>query len=124
MSPYLTGPNGQLTLEDEKGLTWKVGWIGYLQSGRRLALTLGWPEFVTYHNVKDGDVFLVEIVSPEHFMVQVIRSDVDYTKRSCIQMKKYYKSYFQNCFMKCLPDFMVDQIFSRAIMLVSKLKNK
>lgn len=85
LSSYLIGSKGHVILEDDKGLTWKVDWIAYMQSGRRLALTVGWPEYISYHNVRDGDVFLVEIVSPEHFKVQVIPTDISYNSRKYLQ---------------------------------------
>lgn len=75
MSKYLTGSEGQVVLEDNRGLFWKVNWIAYMQSGRRLAFTRGWPAFVAYHDVKDGDVFIAEILAPDHLKVQVISTN-------------------------------------------------
>lgn len=82
MSKYLIGPEGQVVLEDKDGLLWKVDWIAYMQSGRRLAFTRGWPAFVSYHDVKDGDVFVAEILASDHLKVQVIPTDFGYTRQS------------------------------------------
>ncbi|KAI5084641.1 hypothetical protein GOP47_0000810 [Adiantum capillus-veneris] len=75
MSKYLTGSEGQVVLEDNCGLFWKVNWIAYMQSGRRLAFTRGWPAFVSHHDVKDGDVFIAEILAADHLKVQVISTN-------------------------------------------------
>jgi hypothetical protein len=80
MSKYLIGSQGQVVLEDKDGVAWTIDWIAYMQSGRRLTFTRGWPAFVACHDIKDGDIFVAEIVSPEHWKVQVICSEVAYTK--------------------------------------------
>ncbi|MCO5573247.1 hypothetical protein L7F22_027016 [Adiantum nelumboides] len=82
MSKYLTGSEGQVVLEDYRGLFWKVSWIAYMQSGRRLAFTRGWPAFVSYHEVKDGDVFIAEILAPDHLKVQVISTNFGSTGKT------------------------------------------
>eukprot|EP00250_Pteridium_aquilinum_P003123 c13455_g1_i1 orf=895-3765(-) len=82
MSKYLLGSEGQVVLEDNVGLFWKVNWIAYMQSGRRLAFTRGWPAFVSYHDVKDGDVFIAEILAADHLKVQVISPNFSNTRQS------------------------------------------
>ena len=80
MSKYLTGSQGQVILEDKDGVVWTIDWIAYMQSGRRLTFTRGWPAFVSRHEIKDGDIFVAEIVAPEHWKVQVICAEVAYKK--------------------------------------------
>jgi hypothetical protein len=82
MKQFIKGTEGVATLEDVKGDTWKVAWAAWEQSGRRLALIRGWPEFAEAHEAKIGDVLLIEIVTPEHFRVQFINSKLRRAIRS------------------------------------------
>ncbi|KAH9308085.1 hypothetical protein KI387_035996, partial [Taxus chinensis] len=75
MTNYLSGSEGTVTFEDSDGIAWTVGWSAYMQSGRRLLFTTGWPEFASYHNAKDGDVLLVEILNPNHFRAQILPTE-------------------------------------------------
>lgn len=86
MSTYLVGSKGQVVLEDEDGLKWKVEWVGYMQSGRRLDFTLGWPEFVSFRNIQDGDLLVIEILTPVYFKVHVNPVDARNLKQSSIRL--------------------------------------
>lgn len=59
-------------MQDAQGGKWKTDWSAWEQSGRRLALTNGWPAFVGHHGGEIGDVLLFEIMSPELFKVQFL----------------------------------------------------
>ncbi|KAL2623897.1 hypothetical protein R1flu_008142 [Riccia fluitans] len=74
MEHFIKGKEGIAILEDVQGDRWKVEWAAWEQSGRRLALTRGWPEFAATHGATEGDVLLVEILSPDHFKVRFITS--------------------------------------------------
>ncbi|CAM6094770.1 unnamed protein product [Calypogeia fissa] len=82
MRQFIKGTEGVASLEDVKGDTWRVEWAAWEQSGRRLALIRGWPEFAEAHDAKIGDVLLIEIVSSNHFRVQFITSKLHRTMRS------------------------------------------
>lgn len=86
MSTYLVGSKGQVVLEDEDGLKWKVEWVGYMQSGRRLDFTLGWPEFVSFRNIQDGDLLVIEILTPVYFKVHVNPVDARNLKQSSVRL--------------------------------------
>ncbi|KAI5069625.1 hypothetical protein GOP47_0015926 [Adiantum capillus-veneris] len=93
MSTYLLGSKGQAVLEDEDGLKWKVEWMGYMQSGRRLAFTLGWPEFVSFRNVQDGDVLILEILAPDYFRVHVIPVDAPSLRQASLDLNDNGEAY-------------------------------
>lgn len=82
MTKYLSGSQGIVTFNDCDGLSWRVEWYAYLQSGRRLVFTTGWPEFASDHNAKDGDILLVEVLNSEHFRVQILSGE------GCIAVKE------------------------------------
>lgn len=67
VSHYLQGSTGTIVLENPDGRTWRVEWSAWEQSGRRLALTAGWPEFARFHGAKIGDVILFEILDNSRF---------------------------------------------------------
>ena len=72
VSTYLIGSKGQATLEDDEGRKWRVEWISYMQSGRRLKFTVGWPEFACAQNIQEGDLLILQVVSPIHFKLHII----------------------------------------------------
>ena len=63
MIKYLSGSQGIAAFKDYDGFSWRIDWYAYLQYGRRLVFTIGWNEFASDHNVKDGDILLVEILN-------------------------------------------------------------
>ncbi|MCO5603119.1 hypothetical protein L7F22_057265 [Adiantum nelumboides] len=93
MSAYLLGSKGQVVLEDEDNLKWNVEWLGYMQSGRRLAFTLGWPEFVSFRNVQDGDVLILEILAPNYFKAHVIPVDAASLKQASLDLNDNGEAY-------------------------------
>ncbi|BFI35611.1 EREBP-like factor [Marchantia polymorpha subsp. ruderalis] len=82
MKQFIKGREGVATLEDAKGAKWEVEWAAWEQSGRRLALTRGWPEFAESHRAQIGDVLLIEILSRDHFKVRFINSKLRRAIRS------------------------------------------
>ena len=68
-------------LEDEEGRIWKVEWISYMQSGRRLKFTVGWPEFACAQNIQDGDLLILQVVSPTHFKLHIIPLGGNYSSQ-------------------------------------------
>ncbi|KAH7276293.1 hypothetical protein KP509_39G001200 [Ceratopteris richardii] len=86
MSIYLEGSKGRIVLEDENGLKWKVEWVGYMQSGKKLAFTVGWPEFTSFWNIQDGDLLIFEIVTPHHFKVHIVPVNANYLKQANLKL--------------------------------------
>lgn len=82
MKQFIKGTEGVASLEDSRGDTWEVEWAAWEQSGRRLALIRGWPEFAESHEAKIGDVLLIEILSSQHFRVRFINSKLRRAVRS------------------------------------------
>ncbi|KAL3686656.1 hypothetical protein R1sor_009230 [Riccia sorocarpa] len=68
MEQFIKGKEGTAILEDVRGDRWKVEWAAWEQSGRRLALTRGWPEFAEFHGATEGDVLLDPFLLPVPFM--------------------------------------------------------
>ncbi|KAG6545980.1 hypothetical protein Mapa_012642 [Marchantia paleacea] len=88
MKQFIKGREGVATLEDDKGAKWEVEWAAWEQSGRRLALTRGWPEFAESHRAQIGDVLLIEILSRDHFKVRFINSKLRRAIRSRSRSKQ------------------------------------